>query len=154
MAKCGINPSTRSEHLYYLHPRLACYTPKPKEELQPRGNHIPGPRGLNVPAHPKGRPTRRPTAQAKAAISSSKGPGSPSPQPSVDGPSIDSKQHVGLRDQPTRRTIHRARSSQRYAHSTRIYEPQCRAMPGAFVPPADSTAVPFGDSHPHSGGSE
>ena len=35
-------------------------------------------RGLNVQAHPKGRPRRRPTAQANAAISSTKGPVPPS----------------------------------------------------------------------------
>ena len=32
-------------------------------------------RGLNASAHPKGRPTNRPTAQANAAISSTKGHG-------------------------------------------------------------------------------
>ena len=81
MAKSDTNPLTQSEHLYYIHPRLARHSPKPKEEPQPRGKPSPGPRGLNVPAHPKGRPTRRPTAQAKAAISSYQRPGSPSPPP-------------------------------------------------------------------------
>ena len=86
---CDITPLTKREHLYYIHSRLARHSPKPKEEPKPRGNTIPGPRGLNVPAHPKGRPTRRPTAQAKAAISSSKGPGSPFPHitSAMEGPS-------------------------------------------------------------------
>ena len=68
--KCDTNPLTKAKHLYYIPSDWPVTHPKPKEEPKPRGKPIPGPRGLNVPAHPKGRPTRRPTAQAKAAISS------------------------------------------------------------------------------------
>ena len=144
--KSDTNPLTPCEQLYYIHPRLARHSPKPKEEPKPRENPSPGPRGLNVPAHPKGRSTRRPTAQAKAAISSSKGPGSPSPQLSGDGRSIDSKQHVGLRDRPTRRTIHPARSSQRYAHSpAKFNSPPMQGLLRAIEPLWDSTVVTIGE---------
>ena len=64
--QCDTNPLTRLVHMYYIHPRLARHTPKPKEEPKTQGEAQPWPRGLNVQAHPKGRPTRRPTAQAKA----------------------------------------------------------------------------------------
>ena len=78
--KSDTNPLTRLVHMYYIHPRLARHTPKPKEEPKTQGEALPWPtRGLNVQAHPKGRSTRRPTAQANAAISSYKGPGYPFP---------------------------------------------------------------------------
>ena len=68
--KSDTNPLTLPEHpCYYTH-RSNTHPNYLKEEPQPRGKPIPGPRGLNVQAHPKGRPTRRPSAQANDAISS------------------------------------------------------------------------------------
>ena len=145
--KSDTNPLTKLVHMYYIHPRLARHSPQGQGGTTTQGEHQPRPtRGLNVPAHPKGRSTRRPTAQAKAAISSSKGPGSPSPQPTGDGRSIDSKQHVGLRDRPTRRTIHPARSSQRYAHSpAKFNSPPMQGLLRAIEPLWDSTVVTIGE---------
>ena len=141
--KCDTNPLTACR-------TSVLYSPPTGQSptLNPRRNHNPG--GTPAPAHPR---TQRPSPSQRAAlaaprlkrkwnirlrraaISSSKGLGSPSPQPSGDGRSIDSKQHVGLRDQPTRRTSHTARSSQRYAHSPRIYGAlQCRARQGPSCP--------------------
>ena len=77
--KSDTNPLTLPEHPCYYPHRSNTNPNYLKEEPQPRGKPIPGPRGLNVQAHPKGRPTRRPSAQANAAISSYQRPGSPSP---------------------------------------------------------------------------
>ena len=86
--KSDTNPLTRLVHMYYIHPRLARHTPKPKEEPKTQGEAQPRPtRGLNVQAHPKGRPTRRPTAQANAAISSPKAPAHlPPTNQAMEGP--------------------------------------------------------------------
>ena len=124
MVKCDTNPLTKHEHLYYIHPRLARHTPQTQGGTTTQGEH-----------HPRPPRTQRPSPSQRAAhtpphgssesrhLLIPKAPAHPSPTHPGDGRSIDSKQFVGLRDQPTRRTIHPARSSQCYAHSPRIYEP-------------------------------
>ena len=103
--KCDTTPLTKLEHLYYLSPTTGpSPTLSPKEEPQPRGKPIPGPRGLNVPAHPAEQPTP-PTAQAKAAISSSQGPGSPFPHLPGDGRSIDSTRQALPKGVPPASTL-------------------------------------------------
>ena len=78
--KSDTNPLTACVHVYYYPPRLARHTPKPKEEPKTQGSP-PGPtRGLNVQAHPNG-PSHGTAAQAKVAISSSRGPVTPSLTP-------------------------------------------------------------------------
>ena len=145
MAKCDTNPLTKTKHLYYIHS-----TTGPSHTLNPRRNHNPGGTPSPAPEDSTSQPipksgVSRSQAQAKAAISSPKGPGSPPPQPSGDGRSINSKQHVGVRDQPTRRTIHPERSSQRYAHSPAKYNsPPLQGLLRAIEPLWDSTVVTIG----------
>ena len=87
--KSDTNPLTLPEHpCYYTH-RSNTHPNYLKEEPQPRGKPIPGPRGLNVQAHPKGRPTRRPSAQANDAISSYQRPRLTFPRNPGDGMSTD-----------------------------------------------------------------
>ena len=146
MAKCDTNPLTKAKHMYYIHSRLASYPPQGQGGTTTQGEHHPRPPRTQRPS-PSQRAARyaAPTAQAKAAISSPKGPGSPFPQPSGDGRSINSKQHVGVRDQPTRRTIHPERSSQRYAHSPAKYNsPPMQGLLRAIEPLWDSTVVTIG----------
>ena len=85
--KCDTNPLTILVHMYYINSRLASHTTQPPKGGPNTRGTPPDPRGLNVQAHPKGQPTRCPTAQAKAAISSSIGSGSPFPH-SLHSPSV------------------------------------------------------------------
>ena len=146
MAKCDTNPLTKAKHRYYIHhPDWPRQDSTSKEEPHPKGrNSHRRPHGLNVQAHPKVR-TSAPRLKRKPPSPHTKGPGSPFPQPSGDGRSINSKQHVGVRDQPTRRTIHPERSSQRYAHSPAKYNsPPMQGLLRAIEPLWDSTVVTIG----------
>ena len=89
------NPLTRCKRLYYVHPRLARHTPKPKEEPQHRGNTIPGPHedSTSQPI-PKGGPYAAPRLKRKPPSPHTKGPGSPSPHNPGDGRSVDYKRHA------------------------------------------------------------
>ena len=126
MAKCDTNPLTRSQNACTIyHSRLARHTPQTQGGTKTQGE-------APAPAHTRTQrlsPSQRAAHTPPHGSSKSrhllipKAPAHPSPNHPGDGRSIDSKQYVGLRDQPTRRTIHPARSSQCYAHSPRIYEP-------------------------------
>ena len=82
--KSDTNPLTQIRtHVLYSPLIGPSTTLNPKEEPKPRREPQPRPiRGLNVPAHPKGRPTRRPSAQAKSGTSAYGGP----PSPHTKGP--------------------------------------------------------------------
>ena len=70
MAKSDTNPLTRLVHMYYIHPRLARHPPQTQRRNQkPREAHPTHPRTQRL--SPSQRPSRRPAAQAKVAISSS-----------------------------------------------------------------------------------
>ena len=140
---------------------LVLYSPTtgPSHTLNPRRNHNPGGspspahRGLNVPAHPKERPTPLP-AQAKAAISSSKGPGSPSPQPSGDGRSIDSTRHT-LFYGHSRDCAHTLRRTTPAYPTGEADRPHYTGLsPGAIAPPAHSPVAYLGVLPLPSDGSE
>ena len=77
--KSDTNPLTKAKHLYYIHPRLASHSPKPKEEPKHRGNHSPGPEDSTSQPIPKGGPRAAPRLKRKPPSPHIKGPGSPSP---------------------------------------------------------------------------
>ena len=133
--KSDTNPLTLPEHQCYYPHRSNTNPTISRRNHNPGGTTAPAPEDSTSKPIPKGGSHAAPRHKQTPPSPLHRGPGSPSPQPSGDGRSIDSKQHVGLRDRPTRRTSHPARSSQRYAHSPRIYGAlQCRARQGPSRP--------------------
>ena len=145
MAKCDTNPLTKAKHLYYIHPRLASYPPQGQGGTTTQGEHHPRPPRTQRPSPSQRAALAAPRLKRKPPSPHLKAPAHP-PQPSGDGRSINSKQHVGVRDQPTRRTIHPERSSQRYAHSPAKYNsPPMQGLLRAIEPLWDSTVVTIGE---------
>ncbi len=109
------------------------HPPMERRNQKPREAHQTHPRTQRP--SPSQRPSRRPAAQVTGAISSPHGSRGPFPDPHPgDGRSIDSMRQVRLQAQPTLRSHSGEPPSQRYAHSTRIYEPHCWAGWGPLHP--------------------
>ena len=105
MAKSDTNPLTKLVHMYYIHPRLARHTPKPKEEPKTQGEPQPRPtRGLNVQAHPVALHQQCP-AQANAAISSYQRPRLTFPRNPGDGRPTDYPRQAPSNDAPADSTL-------------------------------------------------
>ena len=104
--KSDTNPLTRLVHMYYIHPRLARHTPKPKEEPKTQGEAQPRPHedSTSKPI-PKGGPHAAPRLKQTPPSPHTKGPGSPSPNQPGDGGSTDYTRQAPSNDAPADSTL-------------------------------------------------
>ena len=85
MAKSDTNPLTRITRVFYIHLRQASHHPNPQRRTRlPGGTTAPAPEDSTFKSIPQERGATLP-AQAKNAISSYQGPGSPFPHHPGDG---------------------------------------------------------------------